>query len=522
MKRKLTIALAAAAVLSMAISACSSSSGPSGDNSSGAAKAGGNLIFARSSDIVTLDPTKMTDNASAGTIQQIFDTLYKVAPDGKSLLPSLATKYTLSSNKLTWTFTLRSGVKFSNGKPFTSADVKYTYERVAGTKSNPFASTDAVMKSITTPNPHTVVITTAKPWAPLLSDLALPANSIVPNNLNGESSQKFFAHPVGTGPFEFDYWKKGQEVKLVKNPNYWVTGEPHLDSVTFTVVSDDNTRKLQLQGGQIQVDENPPFSQIAQLNATTGITATLYKSTRTDYILFNFDKKPFDNVHVRRAISYAVDRKALLKAVLYGNGQVANSILSNSFWAYDKNTAGIQFDLAKAKQELAKSPVPHGFRTTLMVGSGDEFEQTMGQIVQQELARIGIKVTLKPVDPSNEYSLTEQGQYDLAFQWDSSDIADPDELVTFSAMGGSTGQHTKAFWTNYNNPQVDSWAEQAEVTFDQTERQTLYTKLQNQTAADAPMVFLFYTPNAYAYSTKLHGFTVTAMGVYPLAQVSLG
>ncbi|HTT92671.1 MAG TPA: ABC transporter substrate-binding protein [Acidimicrobiales bacterium] len=486
-----------------------------------AVQRGGTLVFARSTDILTLDPTNMTDNESIWAAENIYETLYVSASNGHSLEPWLATGYTLSPNHLTWTFHLRHGVRFQNGQPLTSADVKFSIERVSAKKTNPFAFIDAAIANITTPNADTVVITTKYPWAPLLSDMALFANGIIPNNFGGESEAQFFAHPIGTGPFMVKQWVKGSELQLVKNPYYWQSGKPYLDGVTFTAVPDDNTRQLQLESGQAQIDEFPPFSSVGTLQHTGGVQMTLFPSSWTEFLQFNENQKPFQDLAVRRAISYAVDRSAMVQAVLFGHGTVANSILSPALWAHDPSTPGLQYNVKAAKAEMAKSSVPHGFSTTLIVGSGDSNENSLGQIVQAELKPLGINVTLKEVDPNSEYTDIQNGQYQMAFNYDTTDIIDPDEMITFSAMGGTTGQDTKALFTNWNSPQVDTWAEQAERIFDQAQRQQLYDKIQVAVAQAAPMAFLYYEPFAYAYSTKVHGFDVYPTGNYHLENVWL-
>jgi peptide/nickel transport system substrate-binding protein len=509
--------------LAVLASACgsSSSSATSSGSASGAPRSGGDLVIARIYDILTLDTTQMTDNESIWTAENIFDTLYQASPDGKSLQPDLATSYTLSSNHLVWTFHLRQGVKFSNGQPLTSKDVRFSILRVASKASNPFAFIDSAIASITTPDANTVVITTKYPWAPLLSDVALFANSIVPYNYGGQSESSFFAHPVGSGPFKFSSWVKGQRLTLVRNPYYWQAGKPYLDSVTLNAVTNDNTRTFQIEGGQAQIDEFPPFSSIAQLKGNAAVTVDVFPSSRTDFLQFNNKAAPFNDVHVRRAVSEALDRKAFVKAVLFGYGTPANSILSPALWAYDPNSPGLQYNLAAAKQEMAQSSVPHGFRTTLLVGSGVATEQSLGQIIQSELKLLGITVTLTPVDPSSEYSDIENGQYKMAFNYDTTDIIDPDEMVSFGAMGGNTGQDTHALFTNWNNPTVDSLAQQAERTFDQASRQALYNRLQVLVDQGAPMAFLYYSPFVYAVSKNVHGFQVFPTGNYLLQNVWL-
>jgi len=512
-RRKIGLtALLAAAALAL---------GAQSGRAAGAPARGGTLVFARTGDILTLDPTQMTDNESIWTAENIYDTLYVASPDGKTLEPWLATGYTLSPDHLTWTFHLRKEVRFQNGRPMTSADVKFSIERVAAKASNPFAFINAAIASIDTPGPYTLVIRTKYPWAPLLADVALFANGVIPANYGGETEAQFFRHPIGTGPFMVKSWAKGSEVQLVANPYYWQKGKPYLAGVTFLSVPNDNTRRLQLQSGQVQVDEFPPFSMVSELNHMPGVRMTLFPSSRTDFLAFNEQHKPFADIHVRRAISYALNREAMVKAVLFGHGEPANAIISPALWGYDPNSPGIQYDLAKAKAELAQSSVPHGFSTTLIVGSGASTEALLGQIVQAELKPLGINVTLRQVDPNSEYTDIQNGKYDIAFNYDTTDIIDPDELISFSAMGGTTGQQTHALFTNYDNPEVDHWAEQAERTFDEARRHQLYDEVQVQVAKDAPLAFLYYSPFAYAYSRKVQGFDVYPTGNYHLEDVWL-
>ncbi len=476
------------------------------------AQRGGSLTIARVADSQSMDKTTVQDNESIWIEEQISEMLYEVTPDGRSVKPWLATSYNVSPDQLTWTFHLRPNVKFSNGQAMTSADVKFSIDE-ARTVTGGWQYLDAAIKDIAAPDPATVVITTSYPWAPLLADIALFANGIVPKDYGGMTKDQFYQHPVGTGPFMWDHWTKGQEIKLVRNPYYWQPGKPYLDSVTWTVVGDDNTRILQLKGGQIGVDEFPPWSSVSSLKGTPGVVMGLFPSTRTDYLLLDEKIKPFDDVHVRRAISYAIDRQALVKAVLFNNGTAANSFMPPQVPYYDQNSPGLQFDLNKAKQEMAASSVPNGFATKLKVGAGVVSENSVAQILQQELQPLGITITLQPVDPSTEFTDIQSFNYVMGFSYWTMDIADPDELVTF-AVDPAGGAYS--FYTNYSNSSVADWAHQAERAFDTKQRQDLYSKIQAQSAQDAFMGFLYYSPYAYAYSSKLHGFLVYPTGNYHL------
>ena len=221
----------------------------------------------------------------------------------------------------------------------TSKDVKFSIDQ-ARAAAQGWGYIDTAIKSVTDPTPTTVVVSLKFPWAPLLADRSLFANDIVPYNYGGKSEAAFYQAPVGTGPFKWDYWHKGQALKLVKNTYYWQPGKPYLDSVTWTDVASDNTRQLQLKGGQAQIDEFPAWSSVAALKSTPSVDMNLFNSTRTDYMAFNEKGAPFNDVHVRRAISLAIDREAMIKAVLFGNGQPANSFMPPQVPYYQKATAG--------------------------------------------------------------------------------------------------------------------------------------------------------------------------------------
>jgi peptide/nickel transport system substrate-binding protein len=482
-------------------------------------KHGGSITIARIEDSQSFDKTNVFQNESIWLAEQIMEPLYTVTPDGKNVKPWLATSYKASNGGKTYTFKLRPGVKFSNGKPMTSADVKFSIDD-ARAQSKGWGYLDAAIKNITAPNPSTVVFNLKYKWAPFLADIALFANGIIPNNFNGESRASFYKHPIGTGPFMWDKRKVGQSVTFKRNPNYWQKGKPYLDSVTWTFVTDENTRELQLRGNQIQVDEFPPFNSISKLQNTPGVTMTLFPSTRTDYLDMNEKYPPLADRHVRRAISYAVDRQAIVKSVLFGHGTPANSFLPPQVPFYDKNAGGLQYDIAKAKAEMAKSKYPKGFKATMLVGAGAQVEAAMGQIIQNSLKQIGIDVTFKQEDTSTEFQDIQKQNYQLGFSYWTMDIADPDELVTFSVDIKGGGAHS--FFTEYNNPTVVNLSHQAQRETNVAKRTQLYNKLQRIAAGDAFLGFLYYSPFRYAYSSKLHGFFVYPLGNYHLEDAWLG
>jgi peptide/nickel transport system substrate-binding protein len=505
------VLICALALSAIAVGCGSSSSSGGGTTSdSGTPQRGGNLIFARTSDIVTFDRTADFDNESTWVSDLMFETLYKPSRDGHTDVPWLATGYEVSSDKLAWTFHLRPGVKFSNGQPLTSADVKFSLDTTRA-KSSGWSFIDTAIKSVSTPDAETVVIKTANPWAPLLSDMAIFPNGIIPNNYGGKTKAQFLAHPIGTGPFMLGQWTKGQQLKLVRNPYYWQKGKPYLDSVTFTAVPDDNTRINQLKGQTADIIEFPPFSAIQSLSSTPNVTVKAFPGDRVDTLLMNNSKPPLTDPHVRRAINLAIDRQAMVKALLFGHGKPANSYLPPQLAFYDAIATGDKYDPAQAKAELAQSKYPHGSNITLQVVGGNIAQEQMAQIVQQELKPLGIIVKIEPQDQNAEATAVQSGNYTFAYQYYTSDVVDADELVPVLNLFGE----------HYNDPEFDKLVDQAASTFDKPTRVKLYNKIQDLVNSDAAVTLLWFQPLVYAYSNKVHGFLAAPTGDYELQNVWL-
>jgi peptide/nickel transport system substrate-binding protein len=258
---------------------------------------------------------------------------------------------------------------------------------------------------------------------------------------------------------------------------------------------------------------------VASLKSAPGVAMNLFNSTRTDYLAFNEKKAPFNDVHVRQAISLAIDRQAMVKAVLFGNGTPANSFMPPQVPYYQASTPGPQYNVAQAKQAMAASSVPKGFSTTLLIDSGNSDQATMASIIQSELKPVGITVKIEQLDP-NTANLDQQNlNYDMTFSYWTMDIPDPDELVTFAV---DPGAGSKSFFTDYDNPTVVKDAHAAEQTLSTASRQSLYDTIQDDAASDAFMAFLYYSPYAYATTSNVHGFDVTPLGNYHLENVWLG
>ena len=498
-------------VLLLAAAACGSSSSSS-SGSGGSPIHGGTLRIAQVRDPESMDPTATYANESILVLKNLYEMLYDSTPNGQGFVPMLATSYTLSSDKLAWTFHLRPGVEFANGKPMTSADVKFSFER-ADAKQSVWAFIDDAITSITTPNPETVVFHTKVPTADMLAIVSLYGNSVIPDNYGGETEKQFFAHPIGTGPFMFKSWTRGQSLTATRNPHYWQKGKPYLDTVVWSVVPDNNTRFLQLQGGQIDVDEFPAFSQLSQIASSPGIKLVSVPSTRIDMILFNQKVKPFQDIHVRKAINFAINRKSLVQAALFGHGSPAGTFLAPNI-PLATPVAAPSFDLAAAKAQMAQSTVPNGFSTTLNISAGSATDEAIGEIVQQELAPLKINVSIQKLDPSTWFGNIVAYKYDMSTVYFNTDIADSSELV--QQVAGTNG-----IWTGWNNPAMIKLANDGGRPFNPATRKAMYARFVNAFALSYATAPLFQSPWVYAVSSKVQNFNVLLTGNYHLSDIWL-
>jgi peptide/nickel transport system substrate-binding protein len=487
-----------------------------------AGKPGGTVTIARAADSQGFDKTMVFANSSIWVYVAFWEYLTIGSADGTGVEPWLAESWTQSDDKLTWTFKIKQGVTFSDGTPMTAADCKFSLDEASST-SGGWEFINSAIDSTEAPDDATLVIKTKYPWAPLLADLACPNNGIVPKDYGGRSKNDYYDSPIGTGPFMWDTWNKGKDLTLKKNPSYWRKDDkgtqlPYLDSVTWTVVPDSNTRNVQIEGSQVQINETPPFSTIDQLQSSNKVAVTLFPSTRTDYVIMCQKTEFFQDQNVRLAVSYAIDRESLIKAVLFGNGTAANSLFMPTVPFYDKDTPGQSYDMDKAKAALAASKYASGFSCTYSASSGDEVDAAIAQVLQASLSELGIKMDIKNVDPTALHTAQQALQYEISHTYWTMDIPDPDELVQFAVLPEGGGH---SMVTGYENPQAEQLAKQAQQEFDDTKRQALYSELQKVLAESAYVAPLFYQPLAYATATNVQGFYVKPTGLYDMGVVSL-
>jgi peptide/nickel transport system substrate-binding protein len=479
---------------------------------------GGTLNFGRQTGPTQLDPANSIVEGDVYTLDKIFEPLYITNTQG-TLTPWLAQGHTVSSDGKTWTFSLRPGVRFSDGRPLTAADVVFSIHRTATDAAGPLSFLDFAIKSLKATDSRTVRFELSQPWAPFLSDISVFANSILPANFGGQSESSFFANPIGTGPFTLKSFVKGGSATLTRNKNYWQKGKPYLDEVNFSYISDDNQRVLQLKAGEVEVISAVPPAQVAQLKKDPALVLDAFGAWAVDLLFFNEKVPQFKDRHVRRAINYAIDIPALAKATTFGTAKPGNSFFPPSLQYY-KSVPTLAYDPASAKAELAESAYPHGFSTSILVPSGNTQYVEAATIIQQDLKILNINVSIQQLDDEAYTEAFEKFNYGAMINGAINDISDADEMASFQVDVENGGSHS--FWTYYDNPNAISLVRKAETQFSSSKRAGLYAQIQAIVAQDAPYIALDYPPNIYAWQPRLHGFAVNPGGAYRLEDVWLG
>jgi len=463
---------------------------------------GGRMRFARAEDSTNFDPIALPLNVDIWIVTSVYEQLVRVAANGVDLEPALAESWDIAPDGLTYTFHLRPGVKFSDGTDLKASDVKYSLDRAKDDPSQVWTFTLVAVKEIATPDDATVVITLNQPWAPFLADIAMFNGSVVPEAWAKGNEARLATEMLGTGPFTLAEWKKEEYLLLKKNPYYWEEGLPLLDEITVAKVPDDNNRILQLQSGEIDAMYDVPFSRTEELNGDSNLQVLSFPSSYTQYVILNHKIEPLDDVNVRLALNYATDKQTIVDAVLFGNGESATTFMPKDMLFWNDQLPGFPFDLAKAKEYLAKSKAPDGFELDMiLLGGVSEFEQH-GAILKDMWSQIGVTVNLMPMEQGVYYQTWMDETYEADILYWTNDIVDPDEVATTAVV--PEGQN--AFHTSWHNQEAIDLVVAGRAEQDPAKRKEIYFRIQELYNQDAPVVLVYYKPLLNAVSKKVHDF----------------
>jgi peptide/nickel transport system substrate-binding protein len=453
-----------------------------------AGKADSVLTIGRREDSTTLDPIVSVENVNIWLVASIFEGLVRVDRSGSKLEPGLAETWTVSDDGLTYRFTMRNA-RFSDGTPVTAGDAAFSLLRIRDDKESVWGDSFKIMTSAEAVDDRTLVVTLSTPSAPFLATLALPGASVISKAaFEAMGADAYAEKPISSGPFMVAAWQRGTRVVMAKNPNYWQADRVHLDRVEWVSMPDDTTRMLAVQTGEVDAALFVPFSRVGELREDPNLTVNVDPSTFEYSLLINNARPPLDNVDVRRAIDMSVDKQALVQAVTSGLGQVPNSYIPHGA-LFHADIPGRPHDPAAAKAMLAAAGAP-GLKLSYVYNAGNEVEEQIAVLLQQQLKQADITLDLRKVDPANFWSELEAGNFDLALGGWTNDSMDADQKTTF-ALGHDSNLN---FMTRYRNDAVKSLVVAARFAQDSAERKTMYVKLQQTVRAEVPWVDLVESP----------------------------
>ena len=479
------------------------------------AQAPGTLVVGLVAEPVNLDPAQVTDLNSNRVGRRVVETLVTFPDESTQVVAGLAESWTVSRDGLKYTFKLRPGIKFHDGTPFDAEAVKFSIERqiIPEHPANklgkyPFANYFfGNVKAVEVVDPLTVEFMLKEPRASFLAVLTAGAASIVSPTAVKKFGQDYPLQPVGTGPFRYVSWDRGQKVVLEKNPSYW-RYPVKVDRVIYRPIVEDQARLTELLTGALDLIVGTPPDFVGQLEKNPNVTLQKQVGAHVWYLGINNQKKPFDDKRVRQAMNYAVNKEAIVRDVLKGTGTLSAGPVLPGTWGADTALKPYPYDPERAKKLLAEAGYPNGFTTTLWTpesGSGMQSPVAMSTVIQSNLKAVGVNVIMQTMEWGAFLAKLRTKDQDLfALSWMAGN-EDPD-MVMYPLLHSSQWTPTGPNRALYKNEKYDDLLHQARLTTDQARRADLYRQAQRILIDDAPWIFVDHEIQTAAHSKRVQGF----------------
>ncbi len=484
---------------------------------------------------------------SAGTdfdasAQPIYNRLAEFEPGTTKVVPGLAESWSVSDDGTQYTFKLRKGVKFHSNKYFTPTrdfnadDVLFSFNRqwkkdhpynaVSGGKYLYFGWMDMgnALKSIEKIDDYTVKFTLNAPDAPFISNLAMDFASILSAEYAGKmaaanTKETVDTAPIGTGPFVFVSYKKDAVIRYKANDNYW-EGRPKIDKLVYAITTDATVRYQKLKAGECQIMPYPNAADLKAMKADPNINLLSQEGLNVGYLGFNTEKKPFDDVRVRRALSMAINKQAILDVVFKGSGTAAKNPIPPTMWSYNDDVVDYPYDPTKAKELLAAAGVKN-LKTDIWAmpvqRPYNPNARRMAELIQADWAKIGVTAEIKSFEWGEYRKRIRAGEHQTALLGWTGDNGDPDNFL-FVLLGCAAAKSNVARWCN---KEFDGLLRAAKKTSDQAERTKLYKKAQLIFKAEAPWVTIAHSVQFRPVRKEVVGFKIHPLGSHIFKNVDL-
>jgi peptide/nickel transport system substrate-binding protein len=476
-------------------------------------QAGGRVIYGYGAEAVSLDPGNAIDRPSFDVGQNIYDGLVEIDQQG-AIQPALATEWSISDDNLTWTFTLREGVTFHDGTEFNAEAVKFNMDRILdeGNELGTYGQWEPIVEAVNVTGPLALEVVTKRPAGGLLNLMASGYGGIISPAAIEEFGDDLGRNPVGTGPFMFSEWEQGQRIVLLKNPDYW-GGAPEIDELEFRVIQEDSSRILALEAGDVDVISNVSAQNIPLLRDNSALVVVQQPTYRLFYWAFNCTKPVFEDVRVRQAFNYLIDRQSLVDNVLQGVGQPADAPIPPTVIGYAP-IGTYTYDVEQGQALLAEAGFPADWAGVALATEGRYYmDRQVAEAMQGMLAEAGVNVTVEVM----EWGSFVDAVWSAPADSEAAQARDFAQTAFGTADPGQTFRSTlfSTYWptTGYNealfaDPAVDEAIEKVEESVAEEERVAAIQELSALIFEAAPWIFSHFEQQVVSHAADVEGIEV--------------
>ena len=438
------------------------------------------LIVGVEQDVTTLDPQNQNEIAAGKVVKLIYNRLAAIDLESGEVLPELAESWEQLSDT-EWRFKLREGVKFHNGNEMTAEDVVYSIQRAMDSARVKTYFSD--IEEVRAEGDYEVYFKLNKPSVVFLSNLAHNGGSIIPK----DSGDGIADEPIGTGPYKFKEWVPSDYLTVERFDDFYGGAKP-TQLITMRVIPEASSRVIALETGEIDVAESVQPIDVSKVSNNSALSMLQTPSVGIEYVGFHLEKAPFDNKLVRQALSHAVNKQAIVDAVLQGQGVVAKTVMGPGIPGYYDGMEGFDYNPEKAKELLAQAGYPEGFEFTLYITGSERVLSS--QLLQADFNAIGVTMEIEQFESSALFDAVNNGRHQAYILTWSNNTGDPHNSVNnvfHSSNHGATGNR---MW--YTNEKVDELIEQGAMEFDNEKRMEIYKEIQEIVVDDAVWIPLYY------------------------------
>lgn len=515
--RKTPLWIAMLLVGLLALSACvapapaGDTTAPAGDTAAAPAADSGpkTLTIASGTDIENMDVHRVTSSPSFTVLEHVYETLFYMNTDGE-LEPLLAESLEAGDEPNTFVITLRQGINFSDGTPFTAEAVKMNLEYVLNPETgSAFAFLISPIQEIEVVDDYTVNLVLDSEFAPLAAHLSHGALAMVAPSALEQGADYLASNAIGTGPYVVDNWARAESITLTRNPDYWGDA-PAIDTLVFKVVQEDGARLVEIEAGTVDVAVRVPPAEAERLAANPNVDVITTPGLRTIYIFFNVTQEPFDDVRVRQAVNYAVDVEGIVNQLFDGAARVSDAPFAPPIFGYKEN-APYARDVERARELLAEAGIAEGTSVVLYHPTGRYVQDALvADAVRAQLREVGLEVELRTLEWPQYVPFVrapaEENEVQFAMLGWGTPTMDADyALYALFHSSEIPPGFNGAF---YQNPEVDRLLDEARANMDTEARRDLYAQALDIIWEDAPWLFLYSEVQLTAVRTNVEGFIV--------------